>query len=327
MKLKKLLNSLLFLTIFSGSILAQDIHFTNWDMAPLTINPAFSGAYSGTARIGGIYRDQWRSLPSADFSTPNVMIDAPIIRGIRKNDWVGIGLNMFQDKAGTFDLGYSAQYLSAAYHLGLNKKSTSTLTLGIQWGSTNRDLTVPDGLAVLENRNESFIDNTEESNYTEYKGGLLFKTMMGKTSDMAVGFSVGHLFEPNYGLDSSALRPALIQAHGQFNLGMTKKWTLSPQVLFQSTGTASEISLQAWNGYKWDEKYTFRGGLGYRANDMSELQFLLGADYKENVRITAAWDYSLGDLAGNSGFEVAAWYIIKIFKKPDVDPKILCPKL
>lgn len=347
MKLKKLLNSLFFIFIFSGSAFSQDIHFTMWDMAPLTVNPAFTGAYSGSFRVGGIYRDQWRGLGNANFSTPSGMIDAPIIRGFRKNDWVGIGIMMYQDRAGTFRLGTSSQQLSAAYHLGLNKKATSTLTLGFQGGSVTRNFEIGPraNLIVAPEENSEFGGDADKT-YTDYKAGLLFKTEMGKKSDLAIGFSVGHLTNPLYSLPAVTpsdtmgqgsnppnfqggphRRPIMTQFHAQYNQKMTDKWTLSPQLLFQTQGNATEFSAQIWNGFDLSEKYDFRAGLGYRVADTPDATLLLGVDYKENVRVTAAWDYNLGELAGNNGFEIAAHYIIKIFKKPDIDPTILCPKL
>ena len=57
---------LFFLTVFfCQDIVAQDIHWTMYDMSPLTLNPANTGAYEGTFRIGGIYRDQYNSISNA----------------------------------------------------------------------------------------------------------------------------------------------------------------------------------------------------------------------------------------------------------------------
>ena len=61
MRSKKLL--FLFSILFTGSALwAQDIHFTQFYMSPMTTNPANAGKFEGTARIGGIFRGQWASV-------------------------------------------------------------------------------------------------------------------------------------------------------------------------------------------------------------------------------------------------------------------------
>ena len=40
----------------------QDTHYTLHDYAPLWLNPANTGSFSGTIRVGGIYRGQWYGL-------------------------------------------------------------------------------------------------------------------------------------------------------------------------------------------------------------------------------------------------------------------------
>ena len=87
--------------VFSLPIIGQDIHFSLFHMSPLTLNPAQTGAFSGTARIGGIYRDQWGSVINDQFTTPSFYIDAPVIRGFGKYDWVGGGVVSYTDKVGT----------------------------------------------------------------------------------------------------------------------------------------------------------------------------------------------------------------------------------
>ena len=132
-------------TLAFGSLSAQDIHFSLYNMSPLTLNPAHTGAFSGTIRIGGIYRDQWASFLGNQFVTPSFYIDSPIIRGFRDNDWVGVGMAIYSDEAGTSRLQTSATMFSAAYHLGLNKKGTSILTLGLQGGNVQRRVRFGEG--------------------------------------------------------------------------------------------------------------------------------------------------------------------------------------
>ena len=63
-------------------------------MSPLGVNPALAGAYNGSYRINGIYRDQYRGAATNPFGGFSLNIDAPIIRGIRKQDWIGVGLRI-----------------------------------------------------------------------------------------------------------------------------------------------------------------------------------------------------------------------------------------
>ena len=105
----------------TGTVQAQDIHYSLYNMSPLTLNPAHTGAYNGTYRIGGIYRDQYRSITSQQFSTPMIYIDAPIATlGKKQLHWLGIGGMFYQDNAGLAALKTNSFQLSAALHLALD---------------------------------------------------------------------------------------------------------------------------------------------------------------------------------------------------------------
>ena len=99
--------------------------------------------------------------------------------------------------------------------------------------------------------------------------------------------------------------------------------------MFQASKGATEVSLQAWAGYmvnpEMQVKLNF--GLGYRFGDAGKV--LLGLDYKD-LRVAAAYDVNFSQLNSatnyQGAFEIAAWYIIKIYKDPEVKQTILCPK-
>ncbi|MCB0663678.1 MAG: PorP/SprF family type IX secretion system membrane protein, partial [Saprospiraceae bacterium] len=189
MKFKTLLSSFILLLMGLVQTNAQDLHFTLWDMNPLNINPAFAGSFSGTFRVTGIYRDQWRSAVSNSnlgnpYTTPSFGIDAPIIQGFRKNDWVGVGVGMFSDKAGSLEMGYSGFSGGAAYHLGLNKASTSVLTLGIQYQSISRNVNFRNAQWGDNNLAEYTTNDMLQQSFSDWSGGLLLKTQLSEQMDM-----------------------------------------------------------------------------------------------------------------------------------------------
>ena len=79
----RLTKTLLFVAVVLAgcvSLQAQDLHNSLFYMNPLHMNPAFSGAFEGTYRIGGLYRDHGRAaIGSAAYSTPTIFVDVPII--------------------------------------------------------------------------------------------------------------------------------------------------------------------------------------------------------------------------------------------------------
>ena len=74
---------LLVLTItfsFIG-LLGQDKHFTQYYAAPMTINPALTGAIQGKYRLGLVRRDQWRQSLESPYVTTAGAVAAPLMTG------------------------------------------------------------------------------------------------------------------------------------------------------------------------------------------------------------------------------------------------------
>ncbi|MBK6930804.1 MAG: PorP/SprF family type IX secretion system membrane protein [Saprospirales bacterium] len=202
------------LTLFSalllGSVLwAQDIHFTQYYMSPMTLNPAMTGRFEGTARIGGIYRDQWSSVLNDPYRTPSAWVDAPIIRGFRKRDWIGVGFMLYQDKAGSAALSHGAAKLGATYHLALDKNGSAVLSVGGHYGGEQRKIDI-NRLQFGDGFNPSgdyiqtqSMDNGRVLGNAKYKDidlGVVFSSRLNKKMDFNIGFSMFHITRPNYSL-------------------------------------------------------------------------------------------------------------------------------
>ena len=348
----KIFKTLLFL-IFTFALTdgnAQDIHYSLFNMSPMTMNPALTGAFSGTARIGGLYRNQAFSINDLqEYNTPSVYVDAPILQGFKKGDWIGVGLVFVSDKVGILEFTTNRIELSASYHLALNKKGTSVLTLGLQGGSVSRSFS-PDmtgvRLSELFEISQGGLGNTAPSDqalmsvidtttsYTDYSGGLMLRTQLNKTADLEVGFSAGHISKPVYvfatnaGSQEQNKLPMRLSAHAKLEMPLQGKWSIAPTVYWQGEAGANEIILQGWGGYQLNKDVKLNFGLGYRFGDA--LNVLLGADFKENLRVALAYDVTLSELSNvnsySGGVEIAAWYIIKKYKQPVIKPKVLCPR-
>jgi len=104
--MKFLSGMLIVLMIGVGELKAQDIHYTQYELSPMTLNPALTGAYEGTFRVGGIYRDQWSSVLNNQYVTYTLYGDLPVIRGFGKNDWFGAGILLTNDRAGSASLNH-----------------------------------------------------------------------------------------------------------------------------------------------------------------------------------------------------------------------------
>jgi type IX secretion system PorP/SprF family membrane protein len=343
MNLKSTLFSALFFLCI-GTLSAQDIHNTLFNYNPLNMNPAMSGAYSGTVRIGGIYRDQGRSaLSSNAFTTPAFFADAPVFM-VGKRHWVGVGLMAYQDNVGTLGQKTSTIQLSGAFHYSLNRKSTSVLTFGVQGGQLTRSYSAAEFLGTdnislnqsmvgPENGNETF-DQDADASGLDLNAGVMLKSKLNKTTNLTAGLSARHLTTPDLSVaggseDDRDFKFRFI-GHAELEMDLNEKFSIAPTLYFTNMASASQLQLQGWGGYMLNKEKNIKlkFGLGYRIGDAGEI--LVGLDYGD-LRVALGYDLTLSGLSdannGNGGFEIAANYIIKVYKKPQVTPAVLCPQL
>jgi type IX secretion system PorP/SprF family membrane protein len=334
MKLNKFTFTFVIAILFS-SVYAQDLHFTQFYFAPLHTNPSASGGFLGSYRLGGVYRTQYSFGGVKGYSTPNLSLDVPLGFAFRKQDWIGIGVNVIQDKSGNGELQQGGLEIVGAYHLALNKKRTSELAFGVQYGQMSRRIDV--SLLIFEDGLRSGAPSIDKINvsgsakgYTDIAAGVTFKTELNKTSKMSIGFAMHHINSPEYNLLNSpnSKLPPKYTLHGVFDMDLSKQLSLSPGFIFQTIAGQSEIGVQGLIGYKLDPKKDLKliTGLGYRLGDA--LQIFLGAQFG-SFRVGGAFDYTVSELnTGNprNGLEIGVTYIGKIFKNPDVKQAILCPR-
>ncbi|MCB0666499.1 MAG: PorP/SprF family type IX secretion system membrane protein [Saprospiraceae bacterium] len=332
---------LVLLTIGSGFLYSQDIHFTQFNMAPLTYNPALTGAFYGSVRVGGLYRDQWGSA----YNTPSFYLDSPILKGFRKQDWIGVGVSFFSDEAESEYLPFDANtsslrgtittgglLASGAYHFALDKERNTVIALGVQYGTVTKKVgdkfQFEDAILSGMPTQDILPENDQGKNYLDISGGL---TITGKTTGQSfyrIGVSAMHINQPRasiIGSGSGTKLPMRIVGYGTYHMDLNEQLMVTPSILFQNLGTASEVAVQGMLGYKIpDQNTVLKAGLGYRLGDAMEV--LAGVDYKD-LRVGASYDLTLSDLkAPNNAFELAVAYIIRIYKRPKVDPVIFCPR-
>ena len=346
----KFFKLLLFL-LLSGSfatLQAQDIHFSMFNMMPTMLNPAHTGAFSGTVRVGGIYRSQWGSFLNDQFKTPAFYADAPLFV-VRKSDWVGAGLTVYQDKAGSLGLKNGGFLLSASYHLAMDKRRNNVITLGLQGGTVQRqfdDMMVTqarfaDQLEMGNTSNPSAspdfqVLNGMGTNHFDLNAGLLLTSKANKNTLFRIGLAGHHLLSPKYGLinenseaDENKL-PVRLTLHGDLEYKINEKWSINPHLVAMTINNQNVVNILGWAGYKVNEEkdVTLRFGLGIRP--IRDAEVLLGVDVGD-LRVAASYDLNVSSLQDatdlQGGFELGAWYIIKAYPTPEIPPVILCPEL
>jgi type IX secretion system PorP/SprF family membrane protein len=330
----------------SGQMQGQDMHFTLHGMTPLAFNPANTGSFYGSYRVSALYRDQYRTVAgSGAYMTPTISIDVPVIKGFREKDWVGVGFFIYSDKSGDAGLTVGTTKISAAYHLALNKKGSTMLSLAYQTGGVGRKIKDPSKLIFEDGLNGGMsadlpnVDTDPKGkSYTDQVGGLQFSSKYNKTDEFNFGFAMGKIGNPNWSLLKTGSNYKL-NSRLYFQAGMstvmTDKVRFSPNITYQRILKGSEATFVAQGliDYLFNEaKNTILiGGLGYRSGQGigDAIQVMVGS-YIKDVKVMLGYDINISSLSTASGtvggFELAAQYIGKIYKRPKPDPVIFCPR-
>lgn len=293
-----------------GGLTAQDLHYTLFNLAPLKLNPANTGAFYGTVRAGGIFRDQWYSVLDDEYRTPTFSLDAPVIRGFRDNDWVGAGVLFVNDRVGTGNFRTSGVLMSASYHFALDKKANQTLTLGLQGGSMSRQLDLQNliggdfaqnilngdpntasvdplltGGGMTGGGNDPNMGDLNTS-YLDINLGLLYKAKDPKAgTELELGLALGHL---NQGNDS-------------FGQGGGNTMNPGPGGGNNNNNSQRPMSFLAHGSYVYpvnetwsaEPAFLFQTNSGGRNNII--LQGVAGYQFNDQIKLKGGLGYRVGD--------------------------------
>jgi len=251
MKLNKLYILIIFNLLLSVAVSGQEIHFSHYWKTPTLLNPGLAGLFSGTYRGNLVYRDQNRTGTVNPYQTLGITVDLPLITGFRKQDWVGAGLMMGNDRAG--DQQKISQFgLNVAYHLGLDKKQTRILSLGVQAssGSISYGNEWNPGSGIFGVQSQLFNDftaNAEENNITggslnDLQVGLVYN-IRGKKTDLKFGVAVDGILSPERAQSGNGDTKS-IGINGFFSYAheLGKRTALEHGVLYYSQDGASAIN-------------------------------------------------------------------------------------
>ena len=261
-------------TFFTASVFAQDIHFSQMEFSPLTLNPALAGANSPMQGIVN-YRSQWSSV-ATPFKTIAASVDARFNENKRKKSGIiAGGLNFFNDQSGDLQVNTTNVNINLAYHLILDQNST--IGLGIYAGFGQRSIDPNDGrwgsqyngmaYDALIDPGETF--NSPSFSHLDAGSGILYaykrnKGYMTQNNQLTVnaGVAIYHLNRPSYSFVDAANEKLFIRYSAFVNVEVgiqNTRGCVLPGVYFQKQGPIFELLYGLYYKYILSEGSRFTG--------------------------------------------------------------------
>lgn len=218
------------------SVVAQDIHFSQFYASPLSLNPAETGLFDGNWRFTNNYRTQWSAI-GVPYRTISAGFDKPF--KLRKESKLGLGVFFVNDQSGASNLLVNKLFLNGNYIISINK--AHSIGIGAQIGYILKSFTL-NGLSLPSQFNDNTgvfdpdlpnnITNLDESiNYVDINLGVSYFGKIGKNNPYG-GVSLFHLNTPKESfLNTEDKLPMRIVFNAGIIMPITEKINLRPSIL------------------------------------------------------------------------------------------------
>jgi type IX secretion system PorP/SprF family membrane protein len=321
-----------------ASSFAQDIHFSQFEMTPLLINPALTGFSGSQHRALLNYKNQWLGIGAggAVYRTGAFSYDTRLLTKKSKKGYIGLGINAFKDVAGDLKLGTTQLNISFAGIVYINKKQS--LSGGIQGGYVQKSISTANMKWDSQYDESAGVFNPALSSndvvsippfrYGDFSAGLAWsysarQSYMSANNQLKVNFGIAafHLNHPNQKLNPyntnvyDNLNSKFI-VHGSAQIGIAStNYEFIPSALVLMQGKAFELDMGAMIRcrIKGESRYT-----GY----VMPMSLSLGAQYRtgdalipmmlfeySNYALGVSYDVNISSLTtstkGRGGLEIS----------------------
>ncbi len=315
----------------------QDLHFSQFYNSPLTTNPANTGFIPDASyRLGVNYRTQYSNIMQIPYKTFSAFADAKFMEDKLENGWLGLGLVMLGDEAGTGTLKSTKVYGSVAYHqlLGYN----SLLSAGFNLGFAQKRID-PSRLKFPDQFDGKFFDINRTTNvqltntstsYFDLQAGLNYAYFPTDDIYINAGYSVQHVNRPRETFfedkTNASIVPVRHIAFANAIIKVSDRVIINPNIYYSNQVKASELA----------------GGLraNYNLSEAGETQFIAGLYYRHKESIipiaglvnkgfefTFSYDVTTSSLNNfNNGRGAFEFSLIKKGTYSNTDSKTICPK-
>lgn len=276
----------------------QDIHFTQFYMHPLTINPALAGDYKGGLRGSFINRRQWGQL-----GKPIETMGASIEQKIRLNgDQLVLGGLFLNDRAAQIGYVTTKAYFSSAFEKNISRHA---LNLGVQIGMSRTSLdpnqTFPSQFNSGTGTFDDGISNNENGelfngSYLDINVGFFWRTIYKERYRFKTGLSASHINRPNEAFTDRVARvPIRYLAHHTTEVILNPEWTFISHSQAMYTGRAKEFITTVNAKKDVTKDLSVMAGIGYRGyvvNNDAALLILAASYHYLDVGLSYDWNVS-----------------------------------
>lgn len=327
---------IIFSLIMGAGIKAQDIHFSQFYMSPLNLNPAMTGVMNCNSRLIANYRNQWSQvIGPAAYNTYSVSYDQKVPVG--RSDYFGIGGSFWGDVAGSSRFGTQQGRLSGSYSkkMGGYRKKAHYLVIGAEAALSNRGIQQDKLMWGSQHDGNGGFDPTlptlEDIGRTNFlfadiSAGMLWFSVLDEYTNFYGGFAFHHLNQPNLSFYSGEVETlaSRFTLHGGGQFKVANRVSLIPNAIFMSQGPHRELNLgtslrfamgssrndsQSWQAGMWGRFGTQQNGGAH----MDAVVLAARFDY-DNYGIGFSYDINVSSLSnvsyGNGAFEFSLIYSI-----------------
>lgn len=319
----------------SSTCMAQDIHFSQYYMNPIYLNPALAGNFNGDWRFTANQKSQWRSVsrPYNSFAMSAENKEQKLLPGLYH------AINFYHDAAGDGNLRTIELNITNAYQVYFDTDSIHSVTAGLQFGFNRKSIDITQ--LNFDNQFDGYVfDGTLPTNetfnlqaYTNFNlaMGIVYKYQPEKRKELVAGIGWFNITTPKQSFfgNPSIERDQRLVLHAKAVYPLNFELDLQPGIFMQFQGKYKEIVIGSNVRYLYkDKKGEYIApyvGLWFRNKDAVNL--VVGGYYNNWIG-GISYDINLSKLVPASnvrgGLEFSLQYIIHLFKPLDIKHRI-CP--
>lgn len=314
--MKKIFLPLLMVVIsilfFRLHTLAQDPHFSQYYASQSTVNPAFTGMFTGQLKVSGLYRQQWAQYGSP-FTTATIAFEIKPGKFVKDefDNRFAIGAMLLTDKTPDGALQSNYAQLTAAYHKTIDENGFHRIGVGFMGGYGQRRLNISaltfsnqfttEGFDTNISSGETF--NQFSLSHWDVQAGILY-SYEDENNTGYLGVSAYHLTKPkNYFIHQQAIDNTIPQRYNinaGINITGNNNLRYAASALYMNQGGAAEV--------------LFGGAVGMPISNDGNNMLYAGSWLRLNESIIPTVNLQWNNMNIGLSYDVA--YSNKTFTKP-----------